>query len=267
MSFSSADPFNGAVPTTVPLPQTPLTGVLAQVRFPQVLSIAKEDYVAVFQEKIRSAYPLSQLEHGFTLNVTNEGAKQTTSPNYRFFDAGRRWRVSLTTGFVAVETRDYLSREDFTHRVVSVVEALSDTINPAYLTRIGVRYVDRLHGEHLDNLDRYVRPEVLGIYTHRRRHSIDRTITEVVAGTDTGSLASRWGFMPANQTHEPDLMPPIPNPSWFLDVDVYKEYEEPCTFDAQHIEEHVKGLAKRAYAFFRWVASYDLLLACGATND
>ena len=267
MTFSSADPFNGAVPTTVPLPQTPLTGVLAQVRFPQVLSIAKEEYVAVFQEKIRPAYPLSQLEHGVTLNLTNEGAKQATSPNYRFFDSGRRWRVSLTTGFVAVETRDYTSREDFTQRVASIVGALSETINPAYMPRIGVRYVDRLHGEHLDNLGHYVRPEVLGIYAHARRDNINRTITEAVADTDTGSLASRWGFMPPNQTHEPDLMPPIPEPSWFLDVDVYKEYEEPRAFDPQHIEEHVKSLAKRAYAFFRWVVSYDLLLACGATNE
>ena len=60
MPFSAENPFRGPVPDTVSLPNTPLTGVLVQIVFPEILSIAKADRVADFQELIRADYPLNQ---------------------------------------------------------------------------------------------------------------------------------------------------------------------------------------------------------------
>ena len=267
MTFSTENPFDGSVPPTVPLSNTPLTGVLVQIKFPEVLSIAKTEYVADFQEKIRSDYPLSQQEQNLVLELSSDGAKQATSPNYRFFDGARKWRLSLTTGFVALETRAYLDRQDFTRRIASVADVLSETINPRIMTRIGVRYVDRLHGNHLERIEQFVRPEVLGLYNHAHREMISRTLSEMIADTNVGRMTSRWGFMPPNQTHELDLMPPINTPSWFLDIDVYQEFVELRTFGSGDIETRVMDLATRAYAFFRWVVNDKFLKACGAANE
>ena len=267
MTFSTDNPFNGAVPPTVPLPDTPLTGVLVQIKFPEVFSIASPEYIAVFQDKIRSDYPLTQQEQNLVLELKPDGAKQTATPNYRFLDATRQWRMSLTTGFVALETRAYINRQDFIQRIASVAEVLSETINPRLVTRIGVRYIDRLHGVHLERLEQFVRPEMLGLYRHENRQKITRTLSEVVADTDVGPMTSRWGFMPPNQTHELDLMPPIGTQSWFLDIDMYQEFDEPLTYDASDIETRVMDLATRAYAFFRWVVNDEFLRACGAEHE
>ncbi len=263
MTFSSENPFDGTVPPSVLLPDTPLTGVLVQIKFPEVLSISKTEFIAGFQEEIRADYPLSQQDRDIHLLLAPEGANQTTSPNWRFFDATRQWRMSLTTGFFALETRAYKSRQDFTQRIASAARALSETINPGLMTRIGVRYVDRVHGALLNDLEQYVRPEVLGIYHHAHNKRIGRTLSEVGAETIVGLMTSRWGFMPAGQTHEPDLMPPIAAPSWFLDIDVYQEFVQPQTFDPGDIETRVMDLATRVYGFFRWVVSDNFLRACG----
>lgn len=263
MTFSTEDPFVGPAPLTVPLPQTPLTSVLVQVRFPEVLSIAKAEFITDFQEHIRTEYPLHHKDQDPILEMMGNGIRPGVTPNWRFLDEGRKWRLSLTTNFVSLETRAYQSRSDFIQRTDAVMQALSETIKPDLITRVGVRYVDRFWGSQLDKLSNFVRPEMLGLYTENCRKNLGSTLSQAVSKTDVGTMTARWGFMPEKQTHEPDLMPPISTPSWFLDVDVYNEFEQPETFDAQEIKTRVAKLATRAYGFFRWVVSDEFLKACG----
>ena len=263
MTFSAEDPFVGPVPPAVPLPQTPLTSVLVQVRFPEVLSIAKAEFIADFQEHIRVGYPLHLKDQNPILEVIGDSIQPGVTPNWRFLDEERKWRLSLTTNFVSLETRAYQNRSDFVERAGTVAQALSETIKPSLITRVGVRYVDRFLGSQLEQLSSFVRPEMLGLYTGNCRENLGRVLSETVGKTDVGTMAARWGFMPEKQTHEPDLMPPISAPSWFLDIDVYNEFLQPEAFNAQEIETRVAKLAERAYGFFRWVVSDEFLKACG----
>ena len=263
MPFSTENPFSGPVPDTVSLPNTPLTGVLVQIVFPEILSIAKADQVADFQQLIRADYPLNQQDQNLVLQLTPDGAKPSQMPNWRFFDARSQWRISLTTSFLAIETRAYDSRQDLAERVRMVAHALCETIKPSIMTRVGVRYVDRVHGAPFTDIETYVRPEVLGLYTAAHRADIDRTLSEISGDTDVGPMTSRWGFMPKNQTHEPDLMPAITKPSWFLDIDVYQQFTQPEVFNSNDIQERTMALATRAYGFFRWVVNEDFLRTHG----
>lgn len=263
MKFSSENPFVGPVPKSVHLPNTPLTSVLVQVRFPEVLSIAKTEFIADFQEFIRADYPLHKLKRDSYLELNDDGIRKEVTPNWRFLDKSKQWRISLTTSFISLETRVYQSRLDFIERTDTIMHALSETIKPAMTTRIGVRYVDRIHGLNWENLSQFIRPEILGPYTGDYRENLDRTFHEIACNTDVGSMTSRWGYMPANQTHELELMPPISVPSWFLDVDTYKEFPEPDAFDSNSIKSHVTELATRAYGFFRWVVNDEFLKECG----
>ena len=263
MTFSDENPFEGKVPQTVPLPNTPLSGVLMQIRFPEVLSIAKVDYVAEFQELIRSQYPLSHQDQNLVLQVGADGAKQTMFPNWRFMDADGGWRVSLTTGFLALETRAYAGRQNFIERTATVSRALQATVNPGFMTRVGIRYVDRLQGELLEFLPRLVRPEVLGLCTPVHLTNVGRSLSQLSATIAAGSITARWGYMPPNQTHEPDLMPPVDTPCWFLDTDAYREFPDPKKFNADEIARHATELATRSYGFFRWVVNEEFLRACG----
>ena len=219
-----------------------------QISFPEVLSIAKEELIANFQEHIRADYPILEVEQKLIWKITTDGVTPNSNDwNWHFFDLERDWRLSLTTKFIALETRSYQSRQDFASRTRAVVRALSTTINPDMMTRIGVRYVDQMHGSHLEQLSRFVRPEILGLYFGDYQQNLSRTQNEIAGKTDVGLMSSRWGLMPANETHEPYLMPAIAEPSWFLDIDFYNQFTQPEPFDVDGIETHVFKLATRAY--------------------
>ena len=260
---SPAPPFGGPIPDTVPLPRSPLTGVLGQIAFPELLSLAEKGLAGRFQERIRGEYPLLQQDEDVQIEFGPGGMKQSTSVNWRFFDAGYTWRVSLTTRFVSVETRAYTNRAEFVGRLTQVARALAEAVDPKLVTRIGLRYVDRIHGEAFEKLDHIVRPEILGLYRSEHRAMISRSASEVYAQADVGGLSARWGFMDANQTHEPQLMPAISVPSWFLDIDAYMQFDTPEPFDVKSIEKRAFDLAGRSYGFFRWAVNDEFLRTYG----
>ncbi len=264
MNFSQHDPFSGHAPESIPLPETPLTGVLVQVMFPEILSIStKSDFVAAFQEDIRQGYPLIRKETNLVFQVGENAATQTSVPIWRFLDSDSKWRVSLTTNFVAIETRDYESRADLVQRVTEILQALKDSVNPSIVTRVGVRYIDQVHGKQLEKLDQLVRPEILGLFHSNRSENLERTLSEISASTDEGHLNARWGYLLPNQTHEPDLMPAIKMQSWFLDTDVYKQYNSSVSFEVLEIRGSVTRMADRAYSFFRWATNDEFLREYG----
>ena len=263
MAFSSQNPFFGSVPESVHLPNSPLTGVLVQVRFPEILSIGKADFIAEFQEGVREAYPFHKLVQEPYWELNNDSIRQGHIPNWQFNDKDGNWRLSLSTSFVSLGTQAYRNRSEFMERTESILHALSSTVKPSMTLRIGVRCLDRFHGSHLENLSRFLRAEILGAYSGSHKENVSRIFNELACETDVGSMTSRWGFLPANQTHEPDLLPPVLMPSWFLDTDSFKEFTEPAEYDANEILAHVMKLTRRTYGFFRWAVSDEFLRECG----
>ena len=170
--FSNADPLYGPVPESEKILNTPLTGVLAQVRFIEELKIHDKLVVAQFQDRVRAQYP--ELSHGqdVVLQVQLDHTRQEATPIWRFLDADSLWRLTLAPTFISLETRAYRSSCDFVSRLAFVISALSETIDSLQVNRIGIRYVDRLAGEIIDEIDRYVRPEILGIYTRFEKDQV-----------------------------------------------------------------------------------------------
>ncbi len=263
MTFSTGNPFFDPVPDSVALAFPPLSGVLVQVSFPEILSIADKYFVGSFQEKIRKNFPHNHLDHNFTFKSIHESQNLAQTPNWRFFDESRYWRVSLTTNYLSIETRRYVERMDLIRRVVELVEALSSTINPNYLSRFGVRYVNRVFGDPLDRLADIVRPEVTGVYSSAQSMQVERATSEIFARINSASLVARWGFMPTGQTHNPELMPSIDVPSWYLDTDVFQTFDQLVKFESFDFRKTSSDLASRAYSFFRWVVNDDFLRLYG----
>src|SRR5436190_3694501 len=59
---ADADPLVAPSPREIPLKDSPLVRVIAQVRFPQILSIRQPEFVAPFQEALRAKYPVGREE-------------------------------------------------------------------------------------------------------------------------------------------------------------------------------------------------------------
>ncbi|MGH9623087.1 MAG: TIGR04255 family protein [Bryobacteraceae bacterium] len=258
------NPLTSAITGEVPLPRAPLIRVIAQVRFPQVLSIEKRDFVAPFQEAIRSRYPVLRPEKTQAFLVGQGGASQMPpQTTWRFTDVGGAWKVSLAPDFIALETTAYESREDFFARLQELARALAEHVGPEISDRVGVRYVDRVTGDAVDRIGELVRPEILGIVAtplvKRAQHALSDNLFTVSEGA--AQLHARWGQLPIGGTTDPAAIDPLDEPSWILDLDMFRG--EGRKFDADQIVAEARSYAERIYTFFRWAVTKEFLRQYG----
>jgi uncharacterized protein (TIGR04255 family) len=256
------DPFGPAIPS-IPLPRSPLSLVVAQVRFPLVASIADQAFIGPFQELIRSKYSdlRPQEERQVVIGPTGVQTQQT-GVVWRFSDEDSGWEVALAPEFIALATSTYTSRADFLGRLGQLLEAVHAWIAPRKVRRLGVRYIDRIDGEHLDSIRSLVRPEVLGPMAIESsdpelRHSLTDSQYHF---SDQSVLRARWGLLPARSTFDPAI-DPIDHRSWVLDLDASHD-ERP--FDPNAIQDQVQLFSDRIYRYFRWATTDDFLEAFGA---
>jgi uncharacterized protein (TIGR04255 family) len=258
------DPFTDPPPVEVPLVDAPLVRVIAQLRFPLVAAIEQRDFIAPFQEAIRSSYPVLRQEQTqqilFGANIA--APAQSVSTAWRFNSEDSHWRVSLTSDFLALETTKYTSRSDFLRRLEQVVSALATWIDPKLLDRLGMRYIDRISGDALADIVRLVRPEVRGLMGSPAAGAVSHSITETVFARDDAQVLARWGRLPPNVTVDPAAIEPSDASSWILDLDMFSA--APTPFSVERVIADARGYMERLYTFFRWAVTDEFLHRFGA---
>ncbi|HUP68517.1 MAG TPA: TIGR04255 family protein [Acidimicrobiales bacterium] len=252
------------------LPDAPLITVVAQLRFPDIASIAREDFIGGFQEAIRADYPVLRQERevSFVLTPRGIGAGADSGHVWRFRDKAKEWSVSLAPSFVALDTTAYVNRADFVARLGKVLEALAASIAPATYDRFGLRYVDRIildpPPSGLETLNALVRQDVRGISTSPlgdANVSLQHTLSASEFRLSDAVLFGRWGVVPPDVQLDPSHGDPVPTPSWLLDLDMY--VAGPNDFAVAHVLGLADDFAGRIYRFFRWAVNPELLKRCG----
>ena len=139
---------------------SPLVEVICQLRFPSILRISAEDPYD-FQDRVRDVYPKfgttshpDALPEGAPefLKPLLEGAFKDALPGggirqFHFSDPADEWNVFLSRDALGLTTSAYTQWEDFRSRFITLVDTLVEVYNPAYFTRIGLRYKDLLSPE------------------------------------------------------------------------------------------------------------------------
>ena len=122
-----------------------LLEVICQLRFPDILKIESTD-PAEFQDRLRSEYPQYQkkVEQLPPQVVNGKPVPQGTVNNYQLISEDGQWKVSLTKSFVALSTHGYVRWEEFAKRLDRVLAALIQLYQPAYFTRVGLRYINAI---------------------------------------------------------------------------------------------------------------------------
>ena len=123
-----------------------LVEVICQLRFPEILKIDVSE-PADFQERIRRDYPQyeKKIEQLPPQMVNGKPVPQGTVNNYQFISADGGWKVSLTKGFIALSTTRYTRWEEFAKRLDVVLAAFIKIYQPAYFTRVGLRYMNAVN--------------------------------------------------------------------------------------------------------------------------
>lgn len=266
-------PLTNESPTEVPLPRAPLERVIAQIRFPQILAIRNPDRVASFQEAIRKTYPVLSKDQGHGVDFGPELPEISELPLIWRFASGREsppWQVSLGVDFVALETTEYESRSDFLERLDHIVARLADAFDPSEAQRVGLRYIDRLRNEAVDNLPDLIQPEVLGILQTNMdeprglAHAAIHSITNAQFLAKEGVIQGLWGMLPPNATHDPNMLQPVDKASWFLDLDMFTA--NPIAYERELLSSTLESFAKRIYTVFRQMTTEEFLAFYGAES-
>jgi len=258
------NPLTAQPPEEVPLKDAPLIRVIAQVRFPPILSIEKKDFVGSFQEAIREKYPILQPEQTQTFVFGPPGVVQPTFQlTWRFIDTADSWRVSLAPDFMALETTAYSSRRDFLERLEHLLIAFDKSFNPKIIERFGLRYIDRLIGQDLQDISSLVKPEMAGIMAAEFREYIHQTVNESLFVIPNGGekIIARWGLIPGGATFDPDAIEPVAEASWILDIDM--SLSKNREFCIEELISEGRCFAERIYTFFRWAVKDDFLRLFG----
>jgi uncharacterized protein (TIGR04255 family) len=260
----SVDPLVAPIPPEVPLENAPLVRVLAQVRFPEILSVERREFVAPFQEAIRTSYPVLRQEQTQEVFIGPGGPGPTRQRTvWRFSESSGQWRVSLAPDFLSLETTRYLSRADFFERFGSLLGALGTHVEPAQIDRLGIRYIDRIEGTAVEELSRLVRPEVRGISgTPASTHAV-LAISESAFEVSGVRVYARWGVLPPGATVDPSALEPSAEKSWILDLDVSSEGA--MEFDVEALLSEGRRYAERVYAIFRWAVTDAFLARYGGS--
>jgi uncharacterized protein (TIGR04255 family) len=261
------NPLIALPPKEVPLKEAPLVRVIAQVRFPSILSIGEASFVAAFQEQIRGQYPVLQPEQTRSFVFGPQGLEPAAPTMvWRFIDKTEKWRISLTSNFVTLETTDYLSRADFLQRFQEILVAIDTHIKPQVFERLGLRYIARLIGQDVDRLTEFVRPEVSGVLASEIAAYAEQSINDsfFTLPDQLSQIRSRWGRFPANVTIDPTAIEPVPEPSWVIDLDMFTTpFAEVKAFEVEPMMNDTQAFAERLYTFFRWAVTKDFLIHFG----
>lgn len=252
----------------VSLPRSPLMAVVSQIRFETILSVQHEDKVIPFQEAIRSIYPVfkkEEVQHA----VLEANGKLAFSPQktWNFSDLEEKWKVTLTSDSIAIETRMYSSRDEFLNRFNEVLAEFQQKFQPSIINRIGLRYINKLVGPAFSSVTDLIRPNLLGVLTTELPRdayalSINETIFKI---NSERQLFGRWGLLPAHATIDPSMIKPDKQPSWILDIDGSNSVR--LKWDTDHVRKELNELADNNYRFFRWAVTKEFLKYFGGAVE
>jgi uncharacterized protein (TIGR04255 family) len=256
------DPLVEPPPAEVPLTDAPLVRVIAQVRFPEILSVEQGEFVAPFQEAVRGAYPILRREQTQGV-LMGPGGVAPAKPQivWRFSDVTGQWRLSLAPEFLALETTKYVSRADLMNRLRTVADALEEHVEPGQVDRLGLRYIDRITGSAVDDIATLVRSEVRGISGTAAATHATHALSESLFELPHAQVLARWGRLPPGATVDPFAIEPSQEKSWILDLDMFSS--APMPFNVERIVSEAERYAERIYTIFRWAVRKEFLARYG----
>lgn len=258
----------------VHLSNSPLARVLVQLRFTKLARLSTGDkYANLFIDSLADEYPYLEQSHEVKLTFEDGKVKESEGGEriWTLKDSAGAWQVLLSPSFVALQTSEYVSRDDFSERLAAVVGTFVTVIGSPKIERYGVRYSNQVSDPvALHRLPSLVRPEILGILgslgpnadlpQSLTESQFDTTANDEVEDGNSG-LIGRWGTLPPGAVLEP-TMTPLPVRHWTLDLDAYRQGS--MEMDGVSLGRQFLELSDRVHTFFRWAVTEKFLIEHGA---
>ncbi len=247
----------------MPFPETPrvifrhnpLAEVICQLRFPTILEIASQAPSA-FQQKIRGRYPLYAFEDPIGSGLPKElsgllAALPLPKPPdlsvHKFLAEDSRRFISLNREFLALTETNYRRWEEMEAEIEIARAALEEVYKPAFYSRIGLRYHNRIDKDALgldgEGWDSLLKPPFLGVLEAADvREQVHEIRTEAVIGVTEvpgAFVRLRHGLI---------RQPPGSMGMYVVDADFYTAERGA----SEHVVEILGAFKRLAGNLFRW---------------
>lgn len=260
------DPFVDDELEEIPLAASPLETVIFQVQFPGSLSKLKQ---ALATERVQALlsddFPYAEKQRGVSWTL-QPGQPPIQEPGAEFWNLSSADR-SVTASFggesVSITSRAYVSRDHFLDLISKVLTAVRETGNPPGVSRIGIRYIDRVllnesgAREWTSKLSEPSRG-VLAVIADDDMECVSLSIQQILyKWRDGPQIQGRWGLLPKGAVIDPNMKVHDVE-TWFLDIDTFIE-DATGGLGFDEAQTQLVALARRSYRFFRWMVPVPAL--------
>jgi uncharacterized protein (TIGR04255 family) len=259
--------------------RSPLVLTICQCQFTTVLGVNDPSFVAPFQRAIRQSYPVAKQVDQITVGIgfgSGEAKVQEerkASNLWQFSDVEGAWTVVLAPSFLSLETRAYKHFSDFSERLHEVLVALTEHVEPALGTRLGLRYINELRLEP-GQADWPIKSELLGplAVPGLKEFAVQAMQQLQFRYPDHQGVSIHHGYFPQGTIVQPlPGQTSLDQPFYLLDVDIFREFPIPgssgISMDPDVIGKHVEAFNKAAYRLFRWAITDDYASLIGGGSD
>lgn len=187
------------------LTKQPLVMVLAEFRFSTILQIG--NYVPLFQDLVRQDFPHFSKIDQQEIVVDSQGLKINQNEAWLFQSADKKSAYLLDKDRISYLTAEYNRFPDFLSHCQTAIKFVEDTIKPALILRIGLRYSDVILPTYPEeNIENYVQDAICNTSIGKVFGDQIRHVNESILRTENGIMAVRTLYGELNSTVWQDLI-------------------------------------------------------------
>ncbi len=241
--------------------KAPLRLVIGQIRFGILPLFEQKTFIAGFRDVVHSMYPKISREPTVSYQLSPTGISSSAGETvWRFSSRDNLWSVVVGESSLTLETRKYLSMDDFLKRFSQILDATVQTLEVTDRVRIGLRYINEIRYPNADTLFDWrslLNPEFVGFDAATLLDGeVDHTLHETQLQRVNGILTIRHGLLKGT------VVAPVPqgisvNEKFYLiDLDYYDTTE--CDLDISSTISQMQDYNETISRFFRWTLSKTL---------
>ncbi|MBN1313814.1 MAG: TIGR04255 family protein [Anaerolineales bacterium] len=252
---------NFPIKPEIRLQNPPLSEVVCQVRFPALLRILNEMPVD-FQDHIRSRFPELGIEHNISVRLPKSDSIEKPATEggekiYRFSTDDKTSAASLAVNFFALSTNRYQHWDVFINDLDFVYSAVQNVYQPAYATRIGLRFINQftMENSQVDSVYQLLNlfhPDLTVLLNSEVWHIPNEALSQIFLTDENAKLMLRSGYGIEKE-----------RPFFLLDLDYFEEGK----IQLYGLRERVEQYHQMIYNAFRWCILDDSLANFGIVKQ